>query len=258
MPKYLIPWPISALCQLSYVIHGVWHRDITRAQWTHDQHGDLPLRHWHLIQLQPTCRTGGWAGKHRYRAGCSTHSPPSSQCPYSKQMFSLTIPLLCKFALWCPGPHRTWLRYHCSLYIVQVIAVVHFPLGLWCIQVSHWSPSYLTILVKVILCYDYILTFPAEVRLIWQKPFSSFSLLFYINRYGSICVGIISVLVSFLQSDSVQMCVFPYRMWCLLNGYWLSILDVGLRIELEALFRCYWWSAILASEFCWALLSLLT
>ena len=51
-----------------------------------------------------------------------------------------------------------------------------------------------------LLFYDYVLTFPAEVRCIWNRKITGASLLFFVNRY---CFLVFKVLLTIQMSTLI-------------------------------------------------------
>lgn len=52
-------------------------------------------------------------------------------------------------------------------------------------------------------CYDYIITFDAEVRCIWRRKISGASVLFVLNRYATLVASLASI-VQFLPWETMN------------------------------------------------------
>lgn len=72
------------------------------------------------------------------------------------------------------------------------------------------ATKYLTVVSFVILLHEHINTFPLEIERIWKQPRSLASLLFCLNRYGTLCQLVI-LLFAFNQAWSEQICSSWFR-----------------------------------------------
>jgi len=70
--------------------------------------------------------------------------------------------------------------------------------------------EYCTVAARVVFLWDYLVTFPQELNHIWGRPCSGATLLFFLNRYGSLAITILELFeqASFQTSQS---CVVTVR-----------------------------------------------
>ncbi|VDB89655.1 unnamed protein product [Peniophora sp. CBMAI 1063] len=67
---------------------------------------------------------------------------------------------------------------------------------------SVWIQGCLDVVAPTILFFDYFLTLPREIELIWERPSSRPSIVFFVNRYIPIVTSIVSVVFSFAEFAS--------------------------------------------------------
>lgn len=72
------------------------------------------------------------------------------------------------------------------------------------------ATKYLTAVSFVILLHEHVLTFPLEIERIWKQPRSLASLLFCLNRYGTLC-QLIVLLLAYNQAWSERVCGSWFR-----------------------------------------------
>ncbi|KAF8125267.1 hypothetical protein EV363DRAFT_1586406 [Boletus edulis] len=85
--------------------------------------------------------------------------------------------------------------------------------------------DYMLVAGTAIVCYDYILTFPREVELIWMKPWSRMSTLFVMLRYVGLALAILS---------GICTVVFHITQWTKL--IYIIVADVIMIIRVSAMF----------------------
>ncbi|KAI0708847.1 hypothetical protein C8T65DRAFT_740060 [Cerioporus squamosus] len=87
----------------------------------------------------------------------------------------------------------------------------------------YWTSSALAI-----LAYDYLLTFPREVRFVWSRKFSPATVLFVLNRYIILLLYFVDLITLFPIIPStyasrvgkfiVVLEIFPYIIWAAFSG----------------------------------------
>ncbi|KIO27026.1 hypothetical protein M407DRAFT_23716 [Tulasnella calospora MUT 4182] len=72
------------------------------------------------------------------------------------------------------------------------------------------ATKYVTVVSFVILLHEHIVTLPLEIERIWKQPRSLASLLFCLNRYGTLC-QLVVLLFAYNQSWSERVCSSWFR-----------------------------------------------
>jgi len=93
---------------------------------------------------------------------------------------------------------------------------------------------YLHLIAFTFLCYDHFLTFDTEVRLLWKRPNTRSSYLFFLNRYFSF-FGNIGLLLSVFFSTSCSAWNIFQELFHALVGIIVAIL---LTLRIYALYEC--------------------
>jgi len=71
--------------------------------------------------------------------------------------------------------------------------------------------SYISVAAAAVLLFDYLLTLNQEIKLIWKRPFSAITILFFITRYSPF-IDTTAVLVHYLGNlKSEHLCVAMYH-----------------------------------------------
>ncbi|GAW07275.1 hypothetical protein LENED_009253 [Lentinula edodes] len=76
------------------------------------------------------------------------------------------------------------------------------------IETKLQTDIYLHLIAFTFLCYDHVLTFETEVTLIWKRPNTLSSYLFFLNRYFSLIGNIVIILSIFFSTVSLNL-TFP-------------------------------------------------
>ncbi|KAJ3763357.1 hypothetical protein EV360DRAFT_78426 [Lentinula raphanica] len=71
------------------------------------------------------------------------------------------------------------------------------------LETKFQTDIYLHLIAFTFLCYDHLLTFDTEVRLIWTRPNTLSSYLFFLNRYFSLIGNVFIILSIFFSSEYV-------------------------------------------------------
>ncbi|TCD64573.1 hypothetical protein EIP91_003900 [Steccherinum ochraceum] len=107
-------------------------------------------------------------------------------------------------------------------------------------------------IISTLFCYDFVLTIPDEVRLVWNQKLSGASVLFLVNRY---LVAAITVITGYLNLTVTGTCInasilsitwqfviitfIAVRVYAIWNGDWrvfAVVFTAGLAMPVEALY----------------------
>ncbi|KAG6377332.1 hypothetical protein JVT61DRAFT_15122 [Boletus reticuloceps] len=91
--------------------------------------------------------------------------------------------------------------------------------------------DYIIVAAAAIVCYDYILTFPREVELIWMKPWSRTSTLFVVLRYLGLALAI---LLGFWSGNGVSYMSSLILQWTRL--IYIIVADVIMILRVSVMF----------------------
>ncbi|KIJ66340.1 hypothetical protein HYDPIDRAFT_109340, partial [Hydnomerulius pinastri MD-312] len=100
-----------------------------------------------------------------------------------------------------------------------------------------------------VVVYDHVLSFPREVNLIWKRPMSVVTQLYFVNRYVGDAIIIISAILFISTSFSTQPCriLFQFQSWGPFVSVWSTQAIMQLRIF--AMYRKSWKVLIVTAIF---------
>ncbi|KAH8109877.1 hypothetical protein DFH11DRAFT_1746866 [Phellopilus nigrolimitatus] len=115
-----------------------------------------------------------------------------------------------------------------------------FPFG--------FTLQYYTIASITVLYYDHIITFPTELRRIWQRRLTLSSALFLINRYVTFCGYFVVLYLLFDPPDNIlpkhKLCKNFARIDGYLSLFTQIIIAIMLSMRTYALYECNKWILI--------------
>ncbi|KAJ3898022.1 hypothetical protein F5879DRAFT_1026733 [Lentinula edodes] len=102
------------------------------------------------------------------------------------------------------------------------------------IETKLQTDIYLHLIAFTFLCYDHVLTFETEVTLIWKRPNTLSSYLFFLNRYFSL-IGNIVIILSIFFSTSCAVWNIVQELFHALVGLMIATF---LTLRIYALYGC--------------------
>ncbi|KAJ3723778.1 hypothetical protein C8R42DRAFT_663527 [Lentinula raphanica] len=112
------------------------------------------------------------------------------------------------------------------------------------LETKFQTDIYLHLIAFTFLCYDHLLTFDTEVRLIWTRPNTLSSYLFFLNRYFSL-IGNVFIILSIFFSSVVlvsHLLAYSCSAWNIVQELFHALVGVMiaalLTLRIYALYGC--------------------